>query len=76
MLKPLLNNWSNWVFQVQRETNLKNKEAMETVVDQFSEQLSGKEIGLFYYAGHAVQLSDHNYLMPIEANIKKAKQLR
>lgn len=63
-------------FEVILKTDLYNKEAMEVAVDDFTEQLSDKEIGLFYYAGHALQMRDHNYLMPTNAKIKKASQVR
>jgi uncharacterized caspase-like protein len=31
-------------------------------------QLEGADVGLFYYAGHGVQLHGTNYLVPVNAN--------
>jgi hypothetical protein len=43
-------------------------QAMGDVVQRFGKQLEGADVALFYYAGHGVQVADHNYLVPIGAN--------
>lgn len=44
-------------------------EEMKRSILSFGERLSAKKgIGVFYYAGHGVQLSGRNYLIPVEAN--------
>ena len=46
------------------------KRAIRTFGDRL--QLAGPEtVGLFYYAGHAVQLNGENYLIPIDATIDR-----
>jgi len=40
-------------------------------VKEFGEQLHDGDVGLFYYAGHGLQVQDRNYLVPIDANPKK-----
>jgi peptidoglycan hydrolase-like protein with peptidoglycan-binding domain len=37
-------------------------------VQDFGEQLQGADVGLFYYAGHGIQVRGANYLVPIGAN--------
>lgn len=44
-----------------------DKKAMEDVILEFGERLKGGGVGLFYFAGHAMQLRGQNYLMPIDA---------
>jgi hypothetical protein len=45
-----------------------DKPSLETAVKRFGAQLQGAEVGLFYYAGHGVQVRGDNYLVPIAAN--------
>lgn len=45
-----------------------DKDAMSDVLEKFGHQLSGADVALFYYAGHGVQVSDKNYLVPVSAN--------
>jgi hypothetical protein len=52
-------------FEVTLLTNLKNKEAMQNAIDNFRGQLRQGGVGLFYYAGHGVQVQGKNYLIPI-----------
>ncbi len=40
----------------------------ERVVQQFGSRLQRADVGLFYYAGHGVQIRGNNYLVPIAAN--------
>jgi formylglycine-generating enzyme required for sulfatase activity len=48
-----------------------DKPAFDRAVLSFGEQLSGADVGLFYYAGHGLQVRDANYLVPIDANPTK-----
>jgi hypothetical protein len=43
---------------------------MEQAMDQFYTSLSKGSVGLFYYAGHGIQVDGQNYLVPIDATIK------
>ena len=38
------------------------------MVQTFGAQLQGADVGLFYYAGHGVQVRGANYLVPVGAN--------
>jgi uncharacterized caspase-like protein len=42
---------------------------METVRN-FSAKLRGYDVGLFFYAGHGVQVKGKNYLIPVDADLK------
>jgi len=43
---------------------------LEKVVREFGRRLKQqKGIGIFYFAGHGVQISGQNYLIPIDADI-------
>jgi uncharacterized protein YraI len=44
------------------------KDAMDDAVQKFGEELVGADVGLFYYAGHGVQVRGANYLVPVDAN--------
>ncbi|HZG54415.1 MAG TPA: caspase family protein [Pyrinomonadaceae bacterium] len=40
------------------------------LIREFGERLrEGAGVGLFYYAGHGVQVNGRNYLIPVEANV-------
>ena len=40
----------------------------EAQIDAFGEALEPDTVGLFYYAGHAVQIDGRNYLVPIDVD--------
>lgn len=44
------------------------KAGFDQAVQKFGEELIGADVGLFYYAGHGVQVRGANYLVPIDAN--------
>jgi uncharacterized caspase-like protein len=42
-----------------------NKEAMAMAIDRFSKKLKTARAGVFYYAGHGMQVDGENYLIPV-----------
>ena len=52
-----------------------SKRAMKDAIYEFSSKLGKDTVGLFYYAGHAVQYHGENYLIPINA-LSSIKELR
>ena len=45
-------------------------------IQSYSNRLAkAKAVGLFYYAGHGVQLAWRNYLVPVDANIDKVDDI-
>jgi len=45
-----------------------DKASFDRAVQSFGNALQGADVGLFYYAGHGVQVRGSNYLVPVEAN--------
>lgn len=56
-------------FTVQRVLNADHRK-MVTAIRKFGKKLYKGGIGLFYYAGHGVQVKGKNYLVPINADIE------
>ncbi len=51
-------------------------ESMQTAMQNFSTKLAKtKSVGLFYFAGHGLQLDWKNYLVPIDAQLDKASDV-
>ena len=46
-----------------------DKRAMERLIREFDQKLQGSEVGLFFFAGHGVQVSGQNHLVPIDARL-------
>jgi tetratricopeptide (TPR) repeat protein len=55
-------------FEVLSKTDLSQNE-MKQAIRTFGERIQHGGIGLFYYAGHAVQVDGRNYLIPVGAQI-------
>jgi hypothetical protein len=53
-----------------------NLETMEEAIEDFGNRLKRGGVGLFYYAGHGVQVNGINYLIPIGAKINKESDVR
>jgi cyclophilin family peptidyl-prolyl cis-trans isomerase len=45
-----------------------DKAGVDRAVQSFGVALRGADVGLFYYAGHGVQVRGANYLVPVDAN--------
>jgi hypothetical protein len=46
-----------------------SQKTMKRAMDKFGRKLKDKNVGLFFYAGHGVQVNGHNYLMPVDAKL-------
>ncbi len=62
-------------FSVTLKKNANIQEMIEAIED-FGNTLKKGGVGLFYYAGHGVQVSGVNYLLPISARINKESDIR
>lgn len=52
------------------------KAAMENAIRSYGEQLARiKGVGLFYFAGHGLQVSWRNFLVPVDASIASADDI-
>jgi uncharacterized caspase-like protein len=62
-------------FTVTRRLNA-NQAEMESVIEAFGQQLRQGGAGLFYFAGHGVQVGGVNYLVPIGARINREQDVK
>lgn len=46
------------------------REAMHQAMGEFANSLHADGVGLFYYAGHGMQIKGKNFLIPVDANIQ------
>ncbi len=61
-------------FKITKETNL-NQNEMREVISKFGQHLKeSRGIGIFYYAGYAVQVEGENYLIPVNAVVKSENE--
>jgi uncharacterized caspase-like protein len=59
--------------QVLLDSNLKD---LASAIQAYSGRIAkSKSVGLFYYAGHGVQLAWRNYLIPVDANIDRVDDI-
>jgi hypothetical protein len=47
-----------------------DQKTMNRAMDEFGEKLKNYTVGLFYYAGHGLQVKGNNYLIPVDAALK------
>jgi len=52
-----------------------NQKDLKKIIDDFGDTLKGYDIGLFYFAGHGVQVKGLNYLIPVDANLKTERMV-
>ena len=59
-------------------TTLKNADlrTMERTISAFGKKLRAGGVGLFFYAGHGMQVDGENYLIPVGANPESESDLR
>ena len=62
-------------FDVEEKTNLGFAQ-MNKAVDSFGKKLHSGGVGLFYYAGHGIQVNGNNYLIPVDAEIDDENEVR
>jgi formylglycine-generating enzyme required for sulfatase activity len=56
-------------FIVDERTNLGQGE-MKTAIEAFGRSIKKGGVGLFYYAGHGMQVNGRNYLIPVDTDIQ------
>lgn len=64
-MKRALENLGFTVFKYENSSQKDMKKAM----DSFGRQLKDYDVGLFFYAGHGVQVNGVNYLIPVDAKL-------
>ncbi|MDF1815574.1 MAG: caspase family protein [Verrucomicrobiales bacterium] len=53
-----------------------NVEGFYEGLEQFKTKAKGAKVGLFYFAGHGVEVDGENYLLPVDAELSAVPQLR
>ena len=53
-----------------------DEDGMERALADFSEVADQAEVALVYYSGHGMEISDTNYLIPIDAELKKERDAK
>jgi hypothetical protein len=61
-------------FKVALRENL-DRAAMLGALREFGAQLNENTVAVLYYAGHALQLRDHNFMIPIDAEIRTEDEI-
>lgn len=51
-------------------------ESMHRALEEFKDALEGAQVGLFFYAGHGLQVTEENYLVGIDSNIIDASSAK
>jgi hypothetical protein len=62
-------------FEVTYKEDLKVRDFGRTITN-FEQALQGSDIGLFYYAGHGIEIEKQNYLIPIDAELRSPLDVR
>lgn len=52
------------------------KRDLERKIGEFSDALAGAEAGLFFYAGHGLQVDGRNFIVPVDARLDVPAKLR
>ena len=52
------------------------QEQMLKALSDFGAEIDKGGVGVFYFAGHGVQVGRQNYLIPVDANISREEQIR
>mgnify|MGYP003639577432 CR=1 FL=1 len=45
-------------------------------IDRFKRESAHARVGLFYFAGHGIEIESRNYLMPVDADLEQSSHLR
>jgi hypothetical protein len=65
----------NLDFEVDSFTNL-DRVQMRQAIRDFGEKLKHADVGLFYYAGHGIQIKGRNYLVPLKVDVHSADEVQ
>jgi len=53
-----------------------DKSQLDNALRSFADKLAGADVALFFYAGHGLQIGRQNYLVPIDAKLKRERDLQ
>lgn len=72
--RDMANALTEFGFEVTFKENLSQKEMTEAI-RSFGQQIGQNAVGLFYFAGHAVQVNARDYLIPVRTRISYEEDL-
>ncbi len=61
-------------FEVLARENAGEKD-LKRAIEEFGDRLRGGGVGLFFYAGHGIQVGGRNYLVPVDAQIRTERDV-
>ncbi len=61
-------------FDVDYRTNI-NRKQMREAIRNFGDKLRQADTGLFYFAGHGIQIKGRNYLIPLAVDVQAADEV-
>ncbi len=61
-------------FEVDYYTNI-NRKQMREAIRKFGDKLRQADTGLFYFAGHGIQIKGRNYLIPLAVDVHAADEV-
>jgi len=62
----------SWTVVEKHDLDLRD---MRIIIDDFIDELSKYDTGLFFFAGHGVQVNGTNYLIPVDARLRSQKSV-
>ena len=62
-------------FEVLKGEDLGQRD-MTRLIARFGERLAGHDVGMFFFAGHGIQIRGKNYLIPVDAQIASENSVR
>jgi hypothetical protein len=62
-------------FDVMKYENIQTMADMKKAIRDFGERIQNGGVGLFYYAGHGMQVNGNNYLIPTQAEIYREEEV-
>ena len=65
----------NLGFDVSLRLEVRTKDEMKRAIREFGEKLKQGGIGLFYFAGHGLQVDGFNFLIPTQAQINSQEEV-
>jgi len=63
-------------FRVETLINATEREMFNAVREMGDRLAGGQSVGLFYYAGHGIEVGGTNYLIPVDADIRAEDEVR
>lgn len=61
-------------FQVILRENV-NQRAMKQAIREFGDRIKAGSVGLFYFAGHGIQIKGRNFLLPVGSDIQREDEV-